>query len=109
MHYSVCRRVGALHAGRPWSAVRRWRRKRSSAVEDRPSASLYNVEAALCFWSAEPTLIVSSESLGIPGDDIDLTSDLGIEKKRLTELRVVLRPAHRSTSFAFTTCPSSTK
>ena len=37
------------------------------------------------------SLIVSSESLGIPGDDVDLTSDLGIEKKQLTELRV--RPA----------------
>jgi len=53
----------------------------------------YNVEAALYFWGAKPVLIVSSESLGIPGDDVDLTSDLGIEQKRLMELAFVLRPA----------------
>jgi hypothetical protein len=53
----------------------------------------YNVEAALYWWSAKPVLIVSSESLGIPGDDVDLASDLGIEQKRLTELAFVLRPA----------------
>jgi hypothetical protein len=38
-------------------------------------------------------VIVSSESLGIPGSDIDLAADLGIEKKRIPELRLVLRPA----------------
>ena len=58
-----------------------------------PVGEPYNVEAALNFWSAKPVLIVSSESLGIPGDDVDLTSDLGIEQKRLTELAFVLRPA----------------
>ena len=40
-----------------------------------------------------PDLIVSSESLGIPGDDVDLVNDLGILEKRLRELRLVLRPA----------------
>lgn len=53
----------------------------------------YHIEAALAWWSPEPKLIVSSESLGIPGDDVDLVTDLGIEKKRLRELRLVLRPA----------------
>jgi hypothetical protein len=59
---------------------------------DRPAGERYNIEAAASFWNATPTLIVSSESLGIPGDDVDLVADLGIEKKRLNELRVVLRP-----------------
>ena len=45
------------------------------------------------FWNADPDLIISSESLGIPGDDIDLVNDLGIEDKRLREFRLVLRPA----------------
>jgi hypothetical protein len=53
----------------------------------------YHIEAALSWWSPEPKLIIASESLGIPGDDIDLVNDLGIEKKRLRELRLVLRPA----------------
>jgi hypothetical protein len=59
---------------------------------DRPAGERYNIEAAASFWNATPTLIVSSESLGIPGDDVDLVADLGIEKKRINELRVVLRP-----------------
>lgn len=53
----------------------------------------YHIEAALAWWSPEPKLIVSSESLGIPGDDVNLVTDLGILKKRLRELRLVLRPS----------------
>jgi hypothetical protein len=53
----------------------------------------YHVEAAASFWNPEPTLIISSESLGIPGDPVDLVNDLGIVQKRLRELRFVLRPA----------------
>ena len=60
----------------------------STAVGER-----YHIEGAVVFWSAEPDLVISSESLGIPGDDIDLVNDLGVEKKRLRELRLVLRPA----------------
>lgn len=52
----------------------------------------YNIEAALAWWSPDPALTVSSESLGIRGDVIDLVADLGIQKKRLRELRLVLRP-----------------
>ncbi len=53
----------------------------------------YHIEAALAWWSPEPKLIVSSESLGIPGDDVNLVTDLGILEKRLRELRLVLRPS----------------
>ena len=53
----------------------------------------YHIEAALAWWSPEPKLIVSSESLGIPGDDVNLVTDLGILKKRLRESRLVLRPS----------------
>jgi hypothetical protein len=53
----------------------------------------YHIEGGISFWNADPTLIISSESLGIPGDDVDLVNDLGIEQKRLRELKLVLRPA----------------
>ncbi len=53
----------------------------------------YHIEASAMFWSASPDLLISSESLGIPGDDVDLVTDLGIEEKRLRELRIVARPA----------------
>ena len=66
----------------------------------------YNIEAALTFWSAEPDIIVASESLGIPGDNIDLQEDLGIEQKRLREFRLVLRPATKH-KFRFNYLPMS--
>jgi hypothetical protein len=53
----------------------------------------YHIEAAAGFWSPQPELVVASESLGIPGDRIDLVTDLGIEQKSIGDIRVVLRPA----------------
>jgi hypothetical protein len=52
----------------------------------------YHVEGSFTFWSPEPGLLVSSEALGIAGDTVDLVGDLGVEKKRLRELKLVLRP-----------------
>jgi hypothetical protein len=64
----------------------------------------YHIEFAATYWDAKPDLIISSESLGIQGDDVDLISDLGIEKKRLPEIRLVLRPA-RKHKFRFNYIP----
>lgn len=64
----------------------------------------YHVEASGVWWSASPDLIISSESLGIPGDDVNLVTDLGIASKRLRELRMVLRPA-RKHKFRFNYLP----
>ena len=55
----------------------------------------YHIEAAYAWWNAEPSLIVNSESLGIIGSDVDLITDLGIEKKRLGMFDLVLRPAQK--------------
>ena len=52
----------------------------------------FNIEAAASFWSPEPEAIIASESLGIPGDNIDLSADLGIEKKQIPDIRLTLRP-----------------
>jgi hypothetical protein len=53
----------------------------------------YHVEVSYGWWNADPSLIVNSESLGIPGTDVDLVEDLGVEQKQLGKLNVVLRPA----------------
>jgi hypothetical protein len=81
----------------------------SAAAQFRPPPAAaigenYHVELSYLFWNATPELIISSESLGIPGDDVNLTTDLGIEKKRLRELRVVLRPG-RKHKFRFNYTP----
>jgi hypothetical protein len=69
------------------------------AVGDR-----YHIEAAAGWWNPQPDVVVSSESLGIAGDDIDLATDLGIEKKKIPELRLVLRPATKH-KFRFSYLP----
>jgi hypothetical protein len=53
----------------------------------------YNIEASFAWWNPEPELIVSSESLGIIGDNVNLVTDLGITQKRVASLNLVLRPA----------------
>ena len=36
----------------------------------------YHIEAAASFWDASPSIILASESLGIPGTVIDLVEEL---------------------------------
>lgn len=55
----------------------------------------YHIEVSYNFWSPTPEAIVNSEALGILGTDVDLVTDLGIEKHNLKDLRIVLRPAKK--------------
>jgi len=97
MSQSVLR--GAVHVRRVWvlvavAALYAW----PASAQFRPAAPPavgedYHVELSYGWWNAEPSLLISSESLGIPGTDVDLVDDLGIEKKRLGKLDLVLRPA----------------
>ena len=80
----------AIVAGFASRADAQFRRPPPAAVGEK-----YHVEVTGLFWNATPELIISSESLGIAGDDVNLITDLGIEKKRLRELRVVLRPSRK--------------
>jgi hypothetical protein len=58
-------------------------------------AENYHIEAGYNWWNAEPSLIVNSESLGILGTDVDLISDLGIQKHKLGTFNLVLKPAKK--------------
>src|SRR5262245_8806163 len=84
MRTSFCRRVicgtAALAAVLGWARV--------ANAQFKPAAEFavgekYHVEGGISFWNPDPDLVVSSEALGIPGDDIDLVKDLGIEQKKL--------------------------
>lgn len=88
MRLSVCRaaRVVAVWIVLGWSTP--------ALAQGPPTVGeRYNVELAGVLWGADPSAVIKSESIGIPGTEIDLVDDLGIEEKRLRELRVVLRPA----------------
>jgi len=63
-------------------------------TSDRATGENYRIEIAGYFWNPSPDIAIASESLpGIVGDKIDFVEDLGLEKKRFTQLKVVLRPA----------------
>jgi len=55
----------------------------------------YHLEVGYGFWNPAPSLIVNSEALGILGTDVNLVEDLGVEKKRVGKLDVVLRPGRK--------------
>ena len=98
MRMSVCRLylllsltlLGVVAA--PTSAVAQYR---PYATNGAAVGEDYHIEAGYSFWSAEPSLIINSESLEIIGTDINLITDLGIQKKRLRSFDVVLRPAKK--------------
>ena len=62
---------------------------------DPATGEVYKVEFAYGWWRPEPTISIASEGLGIPPTLIDFETDLGIEKTRVREFRVVLRPARK--------------
>lgn len=64
-------------------------------VADPAMGEKYHVEAVLNFWNPSLDATISSESLGIPGSDIDIKGDLGYEDKSIREYRFVLRPGRK--------------
>ena len=63
-------------------------------ASDRATGETYRVEIGGYLWNPTPDIAIASESLpGIIGDKIDFVEDLGLEKKRLKQLKIVLRPA----------------
>ncbi len=62
---------------------------------DPATGERYNIEISGGFWSPTVQAVVASESILIPGTDIDLVNDLGIVDERFPEFRAVLRPARK--------------
>lgn len=64
------------------------------ATSNRATGENYHVELAGTIWSPTPDpVVISSESLGILGTNVDFVNTLGIEKTTFKQLKVVLRPA----------------
>ena len=69
--------------------------KPGRGLSDRATGETYHVEVGGFFWNPTPDIGISSESLPIVGQTatrIDFVNDLGIEKKRFKQIKVVLRP-----------------
>lgn len=64
-------------------------------ADPRSVGERYHVEFGLDFWNPSPVGTFASESLGIPGNDIDLVSDFGVTSQRFRQMQVFLRPAKK--------------
>jgi hypothetical protein len=64
-------------------------------LSDRATGETYNVEIGGYLWNPTPNILITSESLGIVGSEIDFVEDLGIEKSTFKQLKVVLRPGKK--------------
>jgi hypothetical protein len=62
---------------------------------DAATGETYHIEVAGTIWDPSPDIVLSSESLGIPGDQIDFVNTLGVMKTNFKQLKVVLRPARK--------------
>lgn len=82
--------IAGLSAAAPAQAQYGARR----ATSNRATGEDYHVELAGTIWSPTPDpIVISSESLGILGTNVDFVNTLGIEKTTFKQLKVVLRPA----------------
>lgn len=55
----------------------------------------YHIEVAGSFWNPDVFGLISSEQFGLIGSKIDFVSDLGFEKTRFKDFRLVLRPSRK--------------
>ena len=67
----------------------------ATPFSDPATGERYHIEASFGWWNPSPDFQIASESLGVVGSTIDAVTDLGIEKKQIPELRIVLRPARK--------------
>ncbi|HEY3384052.1 MAG TPA: hypothetical protein VGK32_19990 [Vicinamibacterales bacterium] len=65
---------------------------RKAPINEPATGETYHVEFGVGLISPTPEMLVSSESLGIIGDQIDGVNDLGMSKTTFKEFRLVLRP-----------------
>ena len=62
-------------------------------ISDPATGEKYHIEAGADYWFPTAEMIVSSESLGIRGTQIDFKRDLGLTDQRFPALQLQLRPA----------------
>jgi hypothetical protein len=74
------------------------------AMDDPATGEKYFVEGAVSLWFPTADILISSESLRIPGTLIDFKQNLGLTNQRFPALELQLRPA-RSHKFRFEYIP----
>jgi len=68
---------------------------RPRPISEPPTGEQYHIEGAAGFWFPSATISAASEGFDIQGTAIDFKTDLGLQDKKLSYLRLVLSPARR--------------
>jgi hypothetical protein len=92
-HLGLAMIVGAIVAAAPRAAAAQ--SFKPETPDNRAIGERYHVEVSGTLWNPSLFGVISSEQFGIIGSDIDFTSDLGFEKTRFKDLRIVLRPGKK--------------
>ncbi len=64
-------------------------------LSDPATGETYHIEIGGFLWNPTPTVLITSESLGIIGSQIDFVEDFDIDKATFRQLKVVLRPGRK--------------
>lgn len=96
----------SLAAGLVVAAVPAYAQYQPRPLNDPATGEKYHIEAAASLWFPSADVLLSSESLSIPGSLIDFKQTLGLTNQRFPALEVQLRPA-RSHKFRFQYIPIS--
>ena len=84
-----------------WSAILclaatpAWAQYGARRMADPATGETYHFEVGGYFWDPTPEIAITSEALGIVGSRIDFVKDLGIEKTKFRQLKMVLRPGRK--------------
>lgn len=60
-----------------------------------PKGENFHLEISANLWNPDPSFVASSDGSGIQGTLIDAQGTLGIQKKRIYDFRLVLKPGRR--------------
>jgi hypothetical protein len=69
---------------------------RAPGSSDRATGETYHVEIGGYLWNPSPEIAITSESIPVAGTRVDFVTDLGIEKTRFRQLKIVLRPSKKT-------------
>lgn len=93
MHHRF--RVTVIGAVLMLAAVPAFAQYGSVGLSDPATGERYHVEVGGALFTPSPTLLITSEGLGIPGDQIDFVREFALENNTFKQLKVVLRPARK--------------
>jgi hypothetical protein len=74
------------------------------SVNEPPTGERFGIEGFAGFWSPNADMVISSESLGIPGSRIDFKKDLLLQDHKIRDLRITGKVG-RKHKFRFQTVP----